>query len=61
MISQIHIVETNVRKSKDLIMENKEKIIKYANQCCQKMVQRGGGVKNLYVRVLEEGIISIKA
>jgi hydroxymethylglutaryl-CoA reductase len=57
MISQIHIVDTNVKKSKDALILNKEKIVKYANQCCQKMVQRGGGVKNLFVRILEEGLI----
>lgn len=56
MISQIHIVETNAKKSKDIILENKEKIYKHANLCCQKMVQRGGGVKNLFVRILEEGL-----
>ena len=56
MISQIHVVETNTIKSKDIIMENKEKIIKHSNQSCQKMVQRGGGVKNLIVRILQEGM-----
>ena len=58
MISQIHLVETPVKKTKDSLLENKEKIIKHANQCCQRMVQRGGGVKDLYVRILEEDNIT---
>ena len=59
MISQIHIVDTNTNQSSKIISDNKDKIISFANKHCQEMVQRGGGVQGLYIRVLKNNNINI--
>ncbi len=40
--------------TKSILEKNKDEIIKFANQFCQNMVQRGGGAKDMRVRVLKE-------
>lgn len=55
MISQIHFIDTNTEETEKYITDHKSKLITIANGFCQDMVQRGGGVKDLYSRVLTPG------
>ena len=53
MITQIHIVDTNSIETSRIIEDNKLKIINVANSYCQDMVQRGGGIIEVYARVIK--------
>lgn len=55
MTTQLHIIDTNTDKTVELLKKNKDMIINTANNYCQKMVQRGGGVKGINIRVLKPG------
>lgn len=55
MMGQIHIIDTNSIETKKLLESMEQKIVYTANTYCQKMVQRGGGAKEIRVRVLQEG------
>ena len=53
LIGQIQIVGiTNTAKTKHAILENKEEIINLANSLHPKMAARGGGAKDVQVRVI---------
>jgi hydroxymethylglutaryl-CoA synthase len=52
MISQVHFIDTNSIETEKYISENKSALITMANSFCQDMVQRGGGVKDLYTKTL---------
>jgi hydroxymethylglutaryl-CoA reductase len=54
MITQIHITETDTEKTSKILLENKEKFISVSNNIIQNMVQRGGGVRDIYVRILQK-------
>jgi hydroxymethylglutaryl-CoA synthase len=53
MITQIHIVDTDSSQTVSIINENKSKLINIGNSYCQDMVQRGGGIIEIYTRVLK--------
>jgi degradative hydroxymethylglutaryl-CoA reductase len=56
MMGQVHIVETNAQETKKLLESLENKLVYTANNFCQKMVQRGGGAKEIRVRILKDGI-----
>jgi degradative hydroxymethylglutaryl-CoA reductase len=52
MIGQIHFADVDEEYFAKIINENKQNLIKQANSFCQHMVQIGGGVKDISLRVL---------
>lgn len=62
MIAQISIFEiTDFRSAFYALKSNKEKIIDHANQSCQSMIKRGGGVVDLRFRTLgDEEILVVE-
>ncbi|EAR84420.2 hydroxymethylglutaryl-CoA synthase (macronuclear) [Tetrahymena thermophila SB210] len=52
MIGQIQLLQVDPLQVQYKLDQNKEKIISYANEICQTMVNRGGGVKDLKVKIL---------
>lgn len=53
MISQIHITDTDTDVTSKILLENKDKFISVSNNIIQNMVQRGGGVQDIHVRILK--------
>lgn len=61
MISQIEILDIkNMKDAEYKLRMEKKKIIAYANECCQSMVKRGGGVEGLRMRKLAQDIIVVE-
>lgn len=56
MMGQIHIVDTNTDDMLKFFEEQEEQLLNIANTYCQRMVQRGGGARNVRLRILKEGI-----
>lgn len=52
MIGQIQLVNCDFENAKKLILEQKDRIIKIANNSEPKMLQRGGGAKDLEVKII---------
>jgi degradative hydroxymethylglutaryl-CoA reductase len=50
MIAQIHIIDTDTEQTMRRLLDKKKSIILNANSHCQSMVQRGGGVQDMYIR-----------
>ena len=61
MIAQIQILEIkNYKDAEYKLIRSKKEIIEYANQSCQNMVKRGGGVEGLRFKKLGEQIIVVE-
>ena len=55
MIAQIQILDIqNYKDAEYKLIRSKKEIIEYANQSCQNMVKRGGGVEGLRFKKLGE-------
>lgn len=52
MIGQIQLVNCDLEKAKDLILDQKERILTIANNSEPKMIERGGGAKDLEIRII---------
>lgn len=58
MIGQIQLVNhKNPEEAKKIILENKEKILKMANEKDPMLVKFGGGAKDINVRILDNGMV----
>jgi degradative hydroxymethylglutaryl-CoA reductase len=60
MIAQIHIIDTDTDQTMKRLRDNKDKIITNANNHCQSMVQRGGGVTDLSVKKLGDKRVTLE-
>ena len=61
MIAQIEVLEVDdVKDAEYKLKVSKKDIIKYANQSCQSMVARGGGVEDLRFRQLADRILVVE-
>lgn len=60
MISQIFITEIkNLQQTQQNILQNKEHLIQKANQAHPSLVKRGGGMKDVEVRVLSQDTLVV--
>jgi degradative hydroxymethylglutaryl-CoA reductase len=60
MIAQIHIVDTDTEQTIKRLIDKKKSIISNANIHCQSMVQRGGGVQELFVRHIGQRKVTLE-
>lgn len=62
MIAQIQVTElgNEAREAQYKVKANKKEIIKVANTYCENMVKRGGGVEDIRVRGLGEGMMVVE-
>ena len=61
MIAQIQVTElADTREAQYRVKAQKKEIIRVANTYCENMVKRGGGVEDIRVRVLGEGMIVVE-
>ena len=52
MIGQIQLLECNFDKVNKLVQDNQLSLVNKANEGCQNMLKRGGGVKRIRARRL---------